>query len=253
MKESSFRDWFRGHYHFGKPLPSARQALREGLLPIVGILLITGVLVALFALSLHFGSDMKPIIDPHYDDGELVDPNPMRFVFMLTAFVAAFVFAAFADRSGMMKAFWLGYTGGTLLWQSTGECAWHFSIPTEEYIMCFPHIEGASAVIMVIVCTVLLVYCLRRRAFSWGVWIFVLSFIGNWFGHFIQIGSYPLVHRIMEETSWFVITGWTFGLASITVALVLNFFAARTTKARLCCALLAYFGLGILVTGVAGL
>ena len=50
-----------------------------------------------------------------------------------------------------------------------------------------------------------------------------------------------------------MITGWTFGLLTIAVALVLNFFAARTTKARLCCALLAYFGLGILVTGVAGL
>ncbi|MBR4136691.1 MAG: hypothetical protein IKU03_09870 [Bacteroidales bacterium] len=253
MMISSFKEWFRGHFSFGKPLPPARQALREGLLPIAGILLITGVLVALFALSLHLGGDMKPVIDPHYDDGELVDPNPMRFVFMVTAFVAAFVFAAFADRSGTMKAFWLGYTGGTLLWQSTGECAWHFSIPTEEYIMCFPHIEGASAVIMVIICTILMVYCLRRRAFSWGVWIFVLSFIGNWFGHFIQIGSYPLVHRFMEETSWFVITGWAFGLATIAIALALNFFAARTTKARLCCALLAYFGLGILVTGVAGL
>ena len=33
-----------------------------------------------------------------------------------------------AREGKILPAFWLGYTGGTLLWQSTGECAWHFSI-----------------------------------------------------------------------------------------------------------------------------
>lgn len=36
-------------------------------------------------------------------------------------------------------------------------------------------------------------------------------------------------------------------------ALYLNFFAARTRQARLCCCLMLYFGIGIIVTGVSGI
>ena len=246
------------HFQFSRhPAGSVRTALKEGVCPVLGLLVITGLLVALFAGFLYLGRDMTPVIQPHVDDGEMVDPNPMRLVFMLLAFVSSFVLASVAERKGnrgkTLAAFWIGYAGGTLLWQSTGECAWHFSIPTEDYIMCFPHIEGASALILVIVTTILLVYLFRRSALSWGVWVFVLSFVGNWFGHFVQIGTYPLVSTLMEESQWFVWTGWGMGLLTCAAALVVNFFAARDVKARLCCALMLYFGIGIIVTGVAGL
>ena len=247
--------------HFSYSLPDRRSAIavcRDCLLPLVAVIMLTGVLVAIFALFLWLGHDMSPVIEPHQDDGEWVDPNPMRLCFMLLAFVASFVIAYMADRlsdkgADVLKIFLLGYVGGTMLWQSTGECAWHFSIPTDEYIMCFPHIEGASALIMVIVVTILLLYCYRRRAFSWGVWVFVLSFVGNWFGHFVQIGTYPLVASVMTERVWFNLTGSVIGSLTCVAALLLAFLFARTQKARLCCCLMLYFGIGIIVTGVAGI
>ena len=246
------------HFRFSnKAVTSGRELVREGLLPLGGIIAITGVLVALFAVCIHFGAGMEPVVPIHVDDGETVDHNPLRLAFMLTALVAAFPFARIADRKGKagktLSAFFFGYAGGTMLWQSMGECAWHFSIEGEDYLMCFPHIEGASAVFMVIITTILLIYCYRRQAFSWGVWVFVLSFIGNWFGHFIMIGTYPLVHSLMEEEVWFKGAGAIIGGLSCLGAILTDIFAARDTKARLCCCLMFYFGIGIIITGVTGM
>lgn len=240
-----------------KPVATTRAIFREGVIPILGILGITVGLVGIFYLCLTLGAGMEPVIPIHVDDGETVDPNPMRMAFMLTGFVIAFVLAYFADRKGkdgkVLSSFFTGYAGGTLLWQSVGECAWHFSIEGEDYLMCFPHIEGASAIFMVVMTTILLVYCFRRQAFSWGVWVFVLSFVGNWFGHFILIGTYPLVHTMLEEDVWFKGAGAVLGILTCLGAILLGVHAARDTKARLCCALMLYFGIGIIVTGVAGI
>lgn len=240
-----------------KPVATTMAILREGVIPILGILGITVGLVGIFYLCLTLGAGMEPVIPIHVDDGETVDPNPMRMAFMLTGFVIAFVLAYFADRKGkdgkVLSSFFTGYAGGTLLWQSVGECAWHFSIEGEDYLMCFPHIEGASAIFMVVMTTILLVYCFRRQAFSWGVWVFVLSFVGNWFGHFILIGTYPLVHTMLEEDVWFKGAGAVLGILTCLGAILLGVHAARDTKARLCCALMLYFGIGIIVTGVAGI
>ena len=241
----------------GKPDISLQKSLKDGILPFAGILGITAVLVATFYLCLHLGRNMEPVIPIHVDDGETVDPNPFRLVFMVTAFVLAFVLAAVADRKGksgkVLTAFWTGYTAGTLLWQSVGECAWHFSIKADDYLMCFPHIEGASALFLVIITCILLVYCYLHNTFGWGLWVFVLSFIGNWFGHFVMIGTYPMVHMLIDEEVWFKWLGSILGSIVCISALLLYFFAARDTKARLCCCLMLYFGIGIIVTGVTGI
>ena len=240
-----------------RPVATSREIIREGILPICGILGITAILVGLFALCIHFGAEMNPVVPIHMDDGETVDPNPLRMVFMILGFVLSFVFAFFADRKGklglVLPSFFLGYTGGTLLWQSVGECAWHFSIVGDDYLMCFPHIEGASAIFMVIITTILLAYCFKREAFSWGIWVFVLSFVGNWFGHFVLIGTYPLIHSLLEEEIWFKAAGATLGTLTCVTALIINIFAAKDIKARLCCCLMLYFGIGIIVTGVTGI
>ena len=248
----------KDHFTFSRTAHApARVIVKETILPLGGIIVITGILVAIFALCLHWGSGLEPVIPIHVDDGETVDPNPLRLAFMITAFLLAFPLAYVADRKGKsgktLPAFWIGYCAGTLLWQSVGECAWHFSIQEEEYLMCFPHIEGASAIFMVIITTILLVYCYRRRAFTWGVWVFVLSFVGNWFGHFVMIGTYPLVHFLMDEDVWFKGAGAILGTLTCISAVLLSVYAARDTKARLCCCLMLYFGIGIIITGVTGI
>ena len=55
------------------------------------------------------------------------------------------------------------------------------------------------------------------------------------------------------ELTWFRAAGLVLGLLTVLSALYLNFFAARTRQARLCCCLMLYFGIGIIVTGVSGI
>ena len=236
-------------------ITGGKEFSKEVLLPILGMLGITAGLVALFYLFLAIGKDMTPVVPPHMDDGEMVDPNPMRLAYMITGFIVSLFLAHLASRKQKetYPAFWIGFAGGTMLWQSMGECSWHFSIRTEDILMCFPHIEGASALFLVILACVFVQYAYRRHCFDWGVWVFLLSFICNWFGHFFQIGTYPMVSSLMEEGEWYVITGAVLGPLTMAVACFLGLHYARTTKARLCCSLLLYMGLGMMVTGVGGL
>ena len=246
------------HFQFSK-LPSCdrRTALREWGGAFGGIVLITLLLVGLFATFLYLGRNMPSVIPPHMDDGEEVNPSPMRLAYMLLGFFSSFFVAWWATRAAgrgrTQRAFLIGYAGGTLLWQSMGECAWHFSIVQEDFLTCFPHIEGSSALFLFIVCAILLAYCYHRRAFSWGVWAFVLSFVGNWWGHFFLIGSYPLVSGLVDEDVWFRTIGAIAGGLTTVLALLLWRYGARTQKARLCSILMFYFGIGMIVTGVAGL
>lgn len=246
------------HFQFSrKPQTSLQEGLIDGVLPLIWLFTITGLLVALLALCLHLGQHFSPVIPVHKDDGEFVDPNPLRLAYMLIGTVVALVFAHWGNKIGRadkpLKSFLVAYTAGTMLWQSVGECAWHFSILGDGYLMCFPHLEGASAAFLVLLTTVMLAYCWKRGAFEWGIWIFVLSFVGNWFGHFVMIGTYPLASKVMGETEWFRLSGWVLGSLTIVAALLLNWFAARNRKARLCCSLMLYFGIGIIVTGAAGI
>ena len=245
------------HFRISKqPIASLRDGLKDGVWPLVGIIVITGILVAIFALVIHLGKGMNPVAPIIPEAGEPIDPSPARLVLLFFTFVAAFIFGWLALKKGrdgkILPAFLLGYTGGTLLWQSVGECALHFSIVSGKYMTRLPDIEGASASMLVVLTVILLIYCYRRNAFDWGAWVFVLSFVGNWFGHFVLIGTYPLVGGLLEMQVWFKVAGLVIGLATVFTSLFLFFYSARSRQARQCCCLMLYFGIGILVTGVVG-
>ena len=230
---------------------------REVLLPVAGLLGITAVLVVLFAVIVFPGKNLTPVIPPHLDDGEMVDPNPLRLAFMLVGLVVAIILACVAIRKGekgkTWPAFWIGYAGGTLLWQSMGECAWHFSIKGEDFLMCFPHLEGSSAVFLMLMFTLLLLYAYRHDSFGWGMWIYLLSFLCNWLGHFVMIGTYPFVAGVMKEQAWYILSGIVLGSLTCVLAVLMGLTSARDLKSRLCCSLLLYMGIGIIVTGAGGL
>jgi hypothetical protein len=57
----------------------------------------------------------------------------------------------------------------------------------------------------------------------------------------------------MEEEVWFRGAGAVLGGLTCLGAILLDIYAARDQKARLCCCLLLYFGIGIIVTGVCGI
>ncbi len=233
-----------------------RTYAKEVLLPVCGLLGITLGLVILFVAAVLPGKALPPVIPPHMDDGEMVDPNPLRLAFMCTGLVVSIILAVLSIRKGergaTYPAFWIGYAGGTLLWQSMGECAWHFSIKGDDFLMCFPHLEGASAVFLVLLVSLLLLYAYRHNSFGWGLWTFLLAFMCNWIGHFVMIGTYPLVSSVMDEHFWYILSGLILGIGTVVLALFLGRRHATDTKGRLCCAMLLYMGIGIIVTGVGG-
>ena len=79
-------------------ITGGKEFSKEVLLPILGMLGITAGLVALFYLFLAIGKDMTPVIPPHMDDGEMVDPNPMRLAYMITGFIVSLFLARLASR-----------------------------------------------------------------------------------------------------------------------------------------------------------
>ena len=64
-----------------------------------------------------------------------------------------------------------------------------------------------------------------------------------------MIGTYPFVEGQMDEHLWHLISGLVFGLG----ACILGQRHALDTKARLCCSMLFYMGIGIIVTGAGGI
>ena len=67
-----------------------KRAWKEGVLPLAGMFAITAALVVVFYTCLGIGENMEPVFPVHVDDGESVDPNPMRLAFMLTGFLFSF-------------------------------------------------------------------------------------------------------------------------------------------------------------------
>ena len=54
----------------------------------------------------------------------------------------------------------------------------------------------------------------------------------------------------MEEETWFKGAGAIIGGLTCVGALLLDIYSARDRKARLCCCLMLYFGIGMIATGI---
>ncbi len=77
-----------------------RTWAKEVLLPVCGLLGITLGLVLLFAAVVFPGKTLPPVIPPHLDDGEMVDPNPLRLAFMCVGLVVSLLLAGISIRKG---------------------------------------------------------------------------------------------------------------------------------------------------------
>lgn len=210
--------------------------------------------------------ELMPALDA---GGELTNPNAARLAYLLASCVAAIALAfgarAMGKRSGARAeaaAFWLADLAGLLLWQGLGECAWHFGLPLAvgpagqpsqawRYVL-FMRLESAAAWPTFGLAVALLAYCRRKGAFSPAAWVFALSFMGNWFGHIVLIGTYPLASAAMGEAEWFRLCGVSLGIAVTAWGLyraIKKDAGAWETRVS---SLVFYTGLGIIAMGVRG-
>jgi hypothetical protein len=148
---------------------TAIKGVKEGLLPVLiqfGVLL----LVILEFNYLIGSKNGARLIEPSVlVGGVATNPNIVRFIYLFLSLAGAFVMAYFAAKNAEreVKAFWLGLIGGILLWQSIGECAWHFGYYVGGHYVGFPQIEGASGT-FILICVIALLAYTQKKARSIG-------------------------------------------------------------------------------------
>ena len=236
---------------------NVKAGLKEGIIPALIQFVILAFVIIEFSVFIGSGNGLPNVIPSVLNGGEPTNPNIVRLVYMIAAFLVSLICAAVSshlctDKKNTVKSFWMSIAGGTLLWQSVGECSWHFGLKCENDYLNFAHIENSSSLFLLILFILLLGYCARRKAFNWGIGIFLFTFLINWGGHFIQIGTYPLASEWFSEDAWFRYIGLSAGIPGILFSLYCIFRAAKDNKGRLFSSILLYTSACMIFTGVNG-
>jgi len=245
---------------------TTREIWEEGFCPFLFQLVIIAVLVALSVVCVNSGP-AEYLIPQHQEGGELSSPTIERFIYMLASLAVGVAAAFWANSIGkqldsrrkMFLSYYIGIVSGTLLWQSIGECSWHFGVQYfseemgENITIFFPRIEGVSSLFLLIVFLALIRYSWRKEAFSWGVWCVIITFMANWIGHFIMLASYPFVAKSFSEPEWFKIIGLWGGLLIILYSLYIMLFRVHNIRGRLSASMMIYCGVGMIISGVLGI
>lgn len=234
-----------------------KAGIREGLLPALIQFIILAAVIIEFAVFIGSGNGFPDLIPSVINDGEPTNPNIIRLAYMIAAFIGSLICASVSsrlcrDNKNTAKSFWISVIGGTLLWQSVGECSWHFGLKCEDEYLSFAHIETGSSLFLLILFILLLGYCARKKAFNWGIGIFLFIFLINWTGHFLQIGTYPVASEWFSEDAWFRCIGLSAGIPGILFSLYCIFFAAKDHKGRLFSSVLLYTSACMIFTGIRG-
>lgn len=205
-----------------------------------------GVTVPLHSVFSHMGPLLQDCVDVA---GEMSEPTVGRLVFGIVMFVLGiglpFLASYFIKKEKDLVGFGLAYLSGILLWQSIGECFWHFQIGGVQ----LTRIESIQSFPFVIVFTVLLIVCGFFKNKNFALWIVALSFASNWLGHYITIGLYPIVSNGVDWITWaYTMSGVVGGLAVIA-GTILSVFMPKTKRGVYLGSMLLFIGLGIIYFG----
>jgi hypothetical protein len=232
-----------------------RLALKEGLLPF-GIQLVLLVFVILFFLYV-IANPANPRLPNAPDlvvDGEVInDPNIVRFVFMILTFFIIPGLVFFASRSqNIFVTFWLSLIAGIMMWQGLGECSWHFGFAQGSSVIFMPAIEGRQGTALFFFLMPVLVYFCCRKDTPFFMKVFLLTFLGNWAGHWLLlgIGSFFPTDWAFNGEVWQKVFSCGVALPLSFYILYLLFFKAKTTQDRLLASLLLYATFGTFAEGI---
>lgn len=200
--------------------------------------------ILFFRLTVHSG----PLLQGQYDVyGEMSEPTLGRLIFMIVSFFIAigliFLSNYFSKKGKDLISFGISFCSGVFLWQSIGECSWHFRVGDIQIV----RIECGASLPLIICFTILLIVCGFLKNKNFCIWIAVLSFACNWYGHFITLGTYPLVTNVIDWITWAKTMAITFGSISILVGLFLSLWCSKTKKGIYLASMLIFIGIGTIV------
>jgi len=227
-----------------------KEYLQEYIIP---VLLQFVLLFAFIFMHKSFVSQGKFIMERITVGDETSAPTTGRLVYMILAFALFFVTSALANRvsqsdekKNVIISFWLGIVSGFFLWQALGEDSWNFGVHTEEGIINFCQLESISVALMLLVFIYFLIYLIRIHALSFGISMVITSFLCNWLGHYIMLGTYPFVYIFFEEGDWIRLVGTIAGLLLLAGSIVYVVKKANNIKSRLFCSSMTYIAIGII-------
>ena len=245
------------NFSFKNSQINLKAGLKEGIVPALIQFFVLAVVIIEFAVFIGPGNGLPNVIPSILNGGEATNPNIVLLIYMIAAFFGSLVCAAVSSRmcrenKNTARSFWISVAGGTLLWQSVGECSWHFGLKCENEYLSFAHIENGSSLFLLLLFIILLGYCAKKKAFNWGVGVFLFIFLINWLGHFLQIGTYPVASEWFSERSWYRCIGLSAGIPGIIFSLYCIFRAAKDYKGRLFSSILLYTSVCMIFTGIRG-
>ena len=132
-----------------------KDGIKEGIIPALIQFIILAFVIIEFAVFIGSGNGLPNLIPSVLNGGEPTNPNIIRLVYIIAAFFGSLICAAISshlckDEKNTVKSFWISIAGGTLLWQSVGECSWHFGLKCENRYLSFVHIENGSSLFLLI-------------------------------------------------------------------------------------------------------
>ena len=205
-----------------------------------------GITVPFHSLFSHMGPLLQGVVDVA---GENSEPTLGRLIFGLVTFSLGIGLVPLAHYFNKKEKDYLGFgiafLCGIFLWQSIGECFWHFQIGGIQLM----RIESIQSLPFVIVFTVLIIACSFMKNKNFAIWICILSFACNWLGHYITLGLYPIVSSGVDWKLWaYTMSGVIGGLATI-IGLILSLCYAKTKKGIFLSSMLLFIGLGVIFFG----
>ena len=241
-----------------------KRAVKDGLLPFLIMFLTMGVCIVCFRLCKE--ANMTEFLPAVELAGEETNPTYGRLIWCVVSFILTIILTAIAgktidkdnintDRERLLLPWTLSVTAGTLLWQSFGECMWHFGLYSmndegESIFINFPRIECLQGIPMLIVFAIL--FCLMYGKITFNIQLCLAAFLANWYGHVGMIGTYPIAVTLgstMDMASWHRLSGAVHLVICLVIAILLMF-NDKSKRLRYMSAIALFIAYGNLVYGV---
>ena len=227
-----------------------KWVMKEFIVPFLIMLALTAVGIAVFMFTISLGAEIAPV---NQIADEMTKPTSGRLCYVIFSMIAFIICAILAEKFSkegkLYPAFYTGFLAGMLLWQSIGEGSWHFGYTLEGTYLNFFRIESAGSLLLAISFGLLTAYMMKNRCLGFGVLCTVLSFLCNWYGHFVSEGTYPLVANSLSVSTWYATIGLSVGTIISVAAVILAIKKFKDTRGHLLCSMLLYIGISIISFG----
>lgn len=228
-------------------LCTKKQFFKEYLIPLFLELTILFGLMGFCALIIYRGPMLQESVVVGFEKSA---PQLGRLIYMFLSFFLFLIFEVlaikYAKKEKYTPSFYLGFTAGILLWQSIGECSWHFQVGGVNFVC----LETIASFPIFVVFVLTLIYARRNHSFDWGVWYCIASFSCNWIGHYITIGLHPFIEKYVSFSTWTFYISIIVGIAWLIASIRYLLFRVKTTRGRLYASMMTYIAIGIIALGL---